>query len=348
MTRTAAHGEVKNLENVHDLLRTFAGAAARIYLPKLDKFGNPHLGRFIFDNGRLPFINDDPKPWTFRGWLIPYVQMCEAHPLVAKRYDYVLRTLGRGRLLDEPLPEIGFASEYDPATRPGIAMLKKCLDRIEYESGWSNGMRELCEWIGFALGVTTGVSKLAADVQEFLYRTFNLEPLLLQPSDYLGLMLSETNHGKRNGFFPTPINICELMIRLTSGDKTGDRRGELMSDPCVGTGRMLLVASNYSMRLFGQDLDYLCCLITKINLALYAPWHHVPDSYFPAKTENTIISLPAAENGAQGKGIEPQTADQPPPESEIERLRAEKQRLDAARRKDRKIYTTDIDQPTLF
>lgn len=354
MTRTAATtGEVKKLESVQDLLRTFANAAAGIYLPPLDKDGNPHLGRFIFDNGRLPFITDEVKPWRYRGWLIPYIQMCERHPLVSPRYDYVIRTLDAGHLLDERLPQIHFSGEFDPAVKAGTAMLKKCLDEVERSMGVWNGMCELCEWLGFALGVTNQPSSLTEKTQEFLYRNFNLEPLLLKPSDYLGGMLSESQYGRRNGFYPTPITVVQFMaaivgIDIETDQPLLDRRGDLVSDPCVGTGRMLLVASNFSMRLFGQDIDYLCCLITKINLALYAPWFYVPESFFAAADEKPIENLARRENGSQGKEIEQQTTLVSEPETELDRLRAEKHRLDRERERGKRVYTTDVEQPGLF
>lgn len=39
---------------------------------------------------------------------------------------------------------------------------------------------------------------------------------------------------------------------------------------------MLLHASNYSMRLYGQDKDGLVVDIAKINMAIYAPWGVCP------------------------------------------------------------------------
>ena len=39
---------------------------------------------------------------------------------------------------------------------------------------------------------------------------------------------------------------------------------------------MLLHASNYSLRLYGMDIDPLVVKISKINGALYAPWMSFP------------------------------------------------------------------------
>ncbi len=42
------------------------------------------------------------------------------------------------------------------------------------------------------------------------------------------------------------------------------------------SGRMLLHASNYSLNLWGQDIDPLAVAMCKINGALYAPWLTFP------------------------------------------------------------------------
>jgi hypothetical protein len=47
---------------------------------------------------------------------------------------------------------------------------------------------------------------------------------------------------------------------------------EAMIDPCVGTGRMLLTASNYSVNLHGQDIDEVVLKAANINFWLYVPW----------------------------------------------------------------------------
>lgn len=115
---------------------------------------------------------------------------------------------------------------------------------------------------------------------EALYRTVNIEPLLLQPCDYFGAALAarKGSGGKAwnpTAFFPTPHHLVELMTQLTMSQED-DLRSKKVSDPALGTGRMLLHASNYSLRLYGQDIDPLVVKISKINGALYAPWMSFP------------------------------------------------------------------------
>ncbi len=65
------------------------------------------------------------------------------------------------------------------------------------------------------------------------------------------------------------------MTQLTMS-REDDLRSKKVSDPALGTGRMLLHASNYSLRMYGQDIDPLVVKISKINGALYAPWMSFP------------------------------------------------------------------------
>jgi N-6 DNA methylase len=97
------------------------------------------------------------------------------------------------------------------------------------------------------------------------------------PADYFGDVMCELK-GRRNrtGFYPTPHSVCEMMARMTffdaGRDGAVDLRKATVCDPCVGTGRMLLHAANYSLRLYGQDIDPRVVQACLINGALYAPW----------------------------------------------------------------------------
>ena len=71
------------------------------------------------------------------------------------------------------------------------------------------------------------------------------------------------------------------MTRISGGEARSktegrDPRTAMVLDPCVGTGRMLLHASNFSLSLWGIDVDPTCVAITRINGALYAPWISFP------------------------------------------------------------------------
>lgn len=70
-----------------------------------------------------------------------------------------------------------------------------------------------------------------------------------------------------------------------------DSRTLSVCDPCVGSGRMLLHASNVSLCLFGQDIDPLAVAMCKINGALYAPWLSFP---LPESILGTLFEPPPA------------------------------------------------------
>jgi len=78
-----------------------------------------------------------------------------------------------------------------------------------------------------------------------------------------------TKSHKGVGYFPTPGNVVKMMVemQMTNADKTST-----VCDPCLGTGIMLLYASNYSLRLYGQDISADMCKMAMVNAWLYIPW----------------------------------------------------------------------------
>ena len=59
------------------------------------------------------------------------------------------------------------------------------------------------------------------------------------------------------------------------------------------------------LRLSGTDINALCVLVTKINFALFAPWHCIPSSFFPDDQPslithgNTLLDAPPAPEKGQ-------------------------------------------------
>jgi hypothetical protein len=236
------------------------------------------LMTFIKREQRLPQLGDAQAPWLYRGWLLPYViQLHGVIPAVADRWGYHLRTLEAGKLLDEPIPMIEFKSPDNKV----YALLLDWSKLIGRDCGGWSDFRCLLDWLCWALALTNEMPRLSDSVNEKLYRQVNLAPLLERPYDYLGNFVAE---GKSKGwnptaFYPTPHNIIELIVQMTMADSRSDGRDPrkcLVNDPCVGSGRMLLHASNYSCCLFGQDIDPLAVAMCKINGALYAPWLSFP------------------------------------------------------------------------
>jgi hypothetical protein len=138
-------------------------------------------------------------------------------------------------------------------------------------------LSDFMKWLlwGFGEGER---SRISAEANEFLYRTFNLGPLLQHPHDYLGHILTEAKAGywsNPNAFYPTPNAVYHAMAEMqmhNAAKDTGDLKTKSVLDCCVGTGHMLMYASNYSLFLYGQDIDRTCVMACKINGYLYMPW----------------------------------------------------------------------------
>ena len=179
-----------------------------------------------------------------------------------------------GRLIGT-IPLIDWAS--NAAAR---RMLEASLTNITQHGSWQGwGSWQVfdyfMDWLLFGFG-HTGQPQLPEEPagcqgsSERLYQMFVLETLLAWPHDYLGEILAENRHGQHLGFYPTPMEVARMMAAMTLGGE--DARSKSVCDPCVGTGRLLLAASNHSYRLYGCDLNPTVIKATLVNGYLYAPW----------------------------------------------------------------------------
>ncbi|MBY0502718.1 MAG: hypothetical protein K2X03_02330 [Bryobacteraceae bacterium] len=225
--------------------------------------------------------------------------MAHGYPGVVDRWSYYQRTLEAGCLLDEGIPEIKFC---DSGDQEGFGMLRKAIELVYTEIGSWNAFPALIDWIAWGVAVSAEKPRFSTSLNEALYKHFNLGPLLMCPHDYLGALYAE-GKGRWNphAFFPTPHSVAECMTQMTMIDvitslKNGarlpdgrDPRTTTVCDPCVGSARMLLHASNYSVCLYGCDIDPLCCRMSAINGVLYAPWLAFP---FRAEVLGTATPAP--------------------------------------------------------
>jgi hypothetical protein len=253
----------------------------------------PDLAAFMQRQKRLPRLGDVPPPWRYRGWLLAYVM--ELHgvvPAVADRWGYHLRTLEAGRLLDEPIPQITFGTPDNQV----FSLLREWSGLVGRDCGGWADFRTLLDWLCWGLAVGREEPPQEDAVNEEMYRAVNVGPLLERPYDYLGEYVAMGKSGGWNptGFYPTPHNVVEMMVHMTMADTTGagkDPRLRTVADPCVGSGRMLLHASNRSLCLFGQDVDPLAVTVCRVNGALYAPWLSFP---LPGSILGTHVAAPPA------------------------------------------------------
>ncbi|MBL9084986.1 MAG: N-6 DNA methylase [Planctomycetales bacterium] len=91
-------------------------------------------------------------------------------------------------------------------------------------------------------------------------------------ADVLGdLFQGSITYGEAGQYF-TPEAVTKLLAQLSIDPDARPENGKplLVNDPCCGTGRMLLEASNVNpyVELVGQDIDARCTKITAINLGL--------------------------------------------------------------------------------
>lgn len=247
--------------------------------------GERHLLDFLMIEARLPFASDEIKPWDYQGWLLPYIILGNAaRPDVVNRWRWWAACLMNDRLIDEPIPHIHFQSEFGLGAKDAFKIIDRCLEIIGRGTGgsWSS-FNDFIEWLAWGCGVGDEKPNFSDRTNKELYETFNLEPFLTRPLDYLGEHLAERK-GKGwnpNAFFPTPHTVCEFMTQINfidvrCDDGAIDSRMMTVCDPALGTGRQLMHASNFSVRLYGTDIDRLVVKICLINGALFVPWMSFP------------------------------------------------------------------------
>ncbi len=204
-----------------------------------------------------------------RGWLRPYLVILDQ--MFSKRWDYWSRTLEAGEVLDEPIPGINWLDV--PHNEPK-KNLQTCIT-LSQNRGHRNAFDLFVDWLLYGFGhslVQELPSQIEPQINAGWYKTFNLGLYLKYPYDYLGQYAAELyGNGKHNptAYFPTPMHHCDLMVKMLM-DKT-DKTASVC-DPCVGSGRLLMAASNYSLNLYGMDIDPLILKVCHLNMFMYVPW----------------------------------------------------------------------------
>jgi hypothetical protein len=277
--------------------------------PRVAEF---NADEFVLATGRLPQLGVDPNPpWRYRGYLLYYLQLGDRAkaPEVIDRWNWYMQCVQERRLIDEPIPQIEFGHEGRSVDEgsAGHREIEKWIDIVYDEIGSMSAFSALLDWLMYGFGLTREYPRLSEKTQEALYRNVNLEPVLKHPYDYLGGIYcnSRSKRWNTSGFYPTPHVVVDMMTRMVMHDVSRetvvdgkriltpdgrDPRTLTVCDPCVGSGRMLLHASNLSVCLYGMDIDSLCCAMSKINAIWYAPWMVFP---FPQSIIDRPIPPPA-------------------------------------------------------
>jgi hypothetical protein len=235
------------------------------------------------------FFFDTMRPME-RGWLLPFLLMTD--DAIWGRWDHWARTRLNGRMLDEAIPKIEWAGEGRNGCRKHVEHCLNNVTRHGHWQGWSSWqyMDYFLDWLLFGFGHLTTMPDEPLGCEgaaKRLYQVFTLERLQAWPHDYFGEIMAENQHGRHLGFYPTPMNVVEMMTRMNFSDG-GDMRDKTVMDPCLGTGRMLLCASNYSYRLYGVDINPSVIKAALVNAYIYAPWMAKPFPFWDEPGETLL------------------------------------------------------------
>lgn len=220
-------------------------------------------------NKTLPPTDQQIRERTTWSWLRPYLIVLDE--MFLKRWDYWFRTVEAGEVLVEPIPQIEWSGCGHQEPRKNlVACVDFGLSRLSRQS-----FTLFVEWLLYGFGspsLTEMPQQIEPEVNAFWYKTFNLGLFLKYPHDYLGEYAAEL-YGKGwnnpTSFFPTPMTVSLLIARMlfSEQDKTAS-----VCDPCVGSGRLLMAASNYSLNLYGVDIDPHILKVCQANMWMYVPW----------------------------------------------------------------------------
>jgi len=233
-----------------------------------------------------------------RGWLLPYLSQLDVLARPDKGYEghgrwaYWLDACERGVVPEAPIPSIEFTMW---PNEEAVAHIKEVLDVYVGRGYWyDDAWLVLVKWLlhGFGRwGLEEEVERIPADVRNQWYELFDLSWLLRRPApDWSAYILQGcprwmnqkggARWAKSTAFFATPINVSRMMAEMTfCGIDPEEAKVQSVCDPCVGTGGMLLVASNHSLLLYGMDIVSDLCLCTELNGWLWAPWMvYMPDA----------------------------------------------------------------------
>jgi hypothetical protein len=188
------------------------------------------------------------------------------------RWDYWLKTVEAGEVLDEPIPQIEWSGFGHAEAKKNLTT---CIDYGFYHLS-RQSFTLFVEWLLFGFGAPSQKEmprQIEPETNAFWYQTFNLGLFLKHPHDYLGEYAAELygkGHHNPTAYFPTPMTVSMLMVKMLFGE--GDKKTASVCDPCVGSGRLLMAASNYSLNLYGVDIDANILKVCQVNMWMYVPW----------------------------------------------------------------------------
>lgn len=133
----------------------------------------------------------------------------------------------------------------------------------------------LVEWLLWGLGRGESRPRIPPESADVMYHDLELQRLIAHPADwggFIGEAFIGKWHQQSRGWYGTPMAIANLMAGCIAPEEGTDRRLMSVMDPCVGTGRMLFEPSNWSLELYGMDIDHLITNLCIFNAYLFIPW----------------------------------------------------------------------------
>lgn len=215
---------------------------------------------------------------TVFGWLRPDFVTTES--IINGRWRYWIDVQATQKVENKDIPQLKIYDKSDTEFEVGMMMLKKCFDVFKEENVEDEKAFELfLDWILYGVGsklVTKLPSEISDRINQHLYENFKPQYLLLYPADYLMPMLLEIyrREGKKpSRVYPINKDAVQLTVDITLLGGDGEQvKYQPISDPCCGSGLLLLYASNKSLNLCGSDSNRLAIKMCTVNGYLYIPW----------------------------------------------------------------------------
>ena len=176
------------------------------------------------------------------------------------RWEWYSSIMLLKKLPTEPLPQVDFADDSDGSAKKLVLSLLNVNVSLD----------DLLNYLLHMFGHTGYEKKPIVEID------FPLAAALLLQRDLFGDAYGEVmGKGLRSGtgYFPTPQSLCNMIVEMTMKDC---ELTHTVNDPCVGSGRMLLSASNKSLFLSGNDVNPVCVKMTLVNAYMFAPWIAIP------------------------------------------------------------------------
>jgi hypothetical protein len=222
------------------------------------------------------FKDGKTKEEYFRhGFLIPAYSILENQHVGRARWwipHYMLDTVPT-----TPIPKINWLEAAGAPQRKTVAkLLNDCMM-------YSGSLEKFLSFVLHAFGDNQDKEPYwkTAQSEELMRWERNLDkalPLMLEaPWPYFTDFIEENSSKSfkdARGFFATPMQVTVMMAEMQLHDLKD--MSASVYDPCVGTGNMLLAASNHSVNLYGQDIGYTVLMGCRIHCHLYVPWLLAP------------------------------------------------------------------------